>query len=100
LAQFEIRGGLFWSSDPRGCFRGYTRQIKTAIRRKLKEGRTLEIFDTQPVHDRYIFKNNVDGRMLGTSFGGFGNKIFTILPLPREDPQKLLAGLRVIERGD
>jgi hypothetical protein len=47
-----------------GC--GYTREIKTAIRRKLKQGQTLEIFDTRLLHDRYIIKNNVDGRMLGS----------------------------------
>jgi hypothetical protein len=76
---------------------GYTGKIKTAIRRKLKAGRTLDFFYTNDIHDRYIIKNNAEGRMLGTSFGGFVSKIFTILPLPREDTQRILAFLRLIE---
>jgi hypothetical protein len=64
------------------CGAGYTKKIKSALKRKLKEGRTLDIFDTFHIHDRYVIKNYSEGRMLGTSFGGFHNKIFTMLPLP------------------
>jgi hypothetical protein len=76
---------------------GYTKAIRTALKRKLKEGRTLDIFDTFHIHDRYVIKDYSEGRMLGTSFGGFHNKIFTILPLPREDVQRILTFLRWIE---
>jgi GYF domain 2 len=36
---------------------GYTKKIKSALKRKLKEGRTLDIFDTFHIHDRYVIKN-------------------------------------------
>jgi hypothetical protein len=51
---------------------GYTKKIKSALKRKLKEGRTLDIFDT--FHDRYVIKNYSEGRMLGTSFGGLSSR--------------------------
>lgn len=80
-----------------GC--GYSSKIKRALREKLKEGRQLQIFDTEEIHDRYIIKDNVEGRMIGTSIGGFGSKVFTVLPLPREDTMKLLRILYLIEAG-
>jgi hypothetical protein len=76
---------------------GYTKKIKTALKRKLKDGRTLDIFDTSHIHDRYVIKDYSEGRMIGTSFGGFHNKIFTILPLPRDDVQRIVTFLRWIE---
>jgi hypothetical protein len=79
-----------------GC--GYTKKIKTALLKKLKKGRAMDFCNTKLVHDRYLIKDNIDGRMIGTSFGGFGYRIFTILPLPREDTQKLLRFLTIIER--
>jgi hypothetical protein len=76
---------------------GYTKKIKTALKRKLKDGRTLDIFDTSHIHDRYVIKDYSEGRMIGTSFGEFHNKIFTILPLPRDDVQRIVTFLRWIE---
>jgi len=79
---------------------GYTSKIKKSLRLKLKHGRQLEIFDTEAIHDRYIIKDNAEGRMIGTSFGGFGSKVFTILPLPRQDTEKLLGLLYRIQEGE
>src|SRR5262249_51576926 len=73
-----------------------TANIKKAVRRRLKEGRQLEIYDTNMIHDRYIIKDNTEGRMIGTSIGGFGAKVFTVLPLPYEDTIKLLSILYLI----
>jgi len=76
---------------------GYTKTIQAALKSKLEINRTLNIFDTPFIHDRYVIKDYSEGRMLGTSFGGFHNKIFTILPLPREDVERILSFLRLIE---
>ena len=78
---------------------GHTSKIKSALRCRLKEGRQLDMFSTDLIHDRYIIKDNTEGRMIGTSFGGFGNKIFTVLPLPREDTAKLLRLLYILQLG-
>jgi hypothetical protein len=49
----------------------------------------------------FITKDNLEGRMIGTSFGGFGAKVFTVLPLPREDTVKLLRLLYALQHeGD
>jgi hypothetical protein len=78
---------------------GFEKPIKTALRRKLKEGRMLEIFDTNEIHDRYIIRDDKEGLMIGTSFGGFGSKIFTVLPLPAADTAKILSCLHGIEKA-
>ena len=45
----------------------------------------LDLHSTNEIHDRVIIKNGEVGRALGTSFGGFGNKIAFMLDLPNED---------------
>jgi hypothetical protein len=45
----------------------------------------LANYPTNEIHDRVIIKNGNSGRALGTSFGGFGNKIAFMLDLPEED---------------
>ena len=79
-----------------GC--GFTTKIKTLLLRRLKEGRMVQCFDTNEIHDRYVIRDDQDGRMLGTSFGGLGSKISTVLPLPPDDTVVLLYNLAKIER--
>lgn len=66
-----------------GC--SFTSSIKSKIKLSLKNGRSVHFIDTNQIHDRYIIKDYQHGKMLGTSLGGFGNKLFTILDLPTED---------------
>jgi hypothetical protein len=68
---------------------GFTRRIKTRMLRETKHGRQVRFFDTNLIHDRYIVRDRAHGRMLGTSLGGFGDKIFTMLDLPTEDTKAL-----------
>ena len=70
------------------------------MKAKLKEGRNVTIYDTNLIHDRYILKNNSEGKMIGTSFGGIGNKVFTVLDLPREDVTTLKRYLHQIEQQE
>jgi hypothetical protein len=64
---------------------GYTNDIKQKLRSKLKEGREIKFVDTNSIHDRYLIRDSSQGKMIGTSLGGFGNKMFTILDLPAKD---------------
>lgn len=41
--------------------------------------------ETNEIHDRVFIKNDSDAVLLGTSLGGYGNKLAFILPIPKED---------------
>ena len=41
--------------------------------------------ETNEIHDRVFIKNDRDAVLLGTSLGGYGNKLAFILPIPKED---------------
>ena len=79
---------------------GFKTSIRKKMKAKLKEGRSITFFDTNMIHDRYIIKDNTEGRMIGTSFGGLGNKVFTVLELPKEDVVTLSRYLRKIEQQE
>lgn len=79
---------------------GFKAHVKRKLLTSLKEGRTVTFFDTTEIHDRYIIKDLSEGRMIGTSFGGMGNKIFTVLPLPEEDLEVLKKYLKRIEQNE
>jgi|SRR5690554_1582356 len=55
---------------------------------------------TNEIHDRVIIKNGEVGRALGTSFGGFGNKIAFMLDLPDEDLHAFKRELHRIAHGE
>lgn len=42
-------------------------------------------FSTREIHDRVWIKNRSEGKAIGTSFNGIGNKVAFILDLPSED---------------
>lgn len=77
---------------------GFTGRIRKALLHEVKEGRQVRFYDTNSIHDRYIIRDRNDGRMLGTSLGGFGNKIFTILDLPATDTKTLVTYLDKLRR--
>ncbi|MBL0475243.1 hypothetical protein [Aeromonas veronii] len=41
--------------------------------------------ETNEIHDRVFIKDDCDAVLLGTSLGGYGNKLAFILPIPGED---------------
>ena len=68
----------------------YTSDVVKKLREKLTNVKSLKLNKSHEIHDRYIIKDSKYGKMFGTSFGGFGRKIFTALDLPEEDTQKIL----------
>ncbi|MDD3505698.1 MAG: hypothetical protein PHX65_04020 [Sulfurimonas sp.] len=50
-----------------------------------KKNIKLRNYPTGAIHDRVIIKDNDRAKMLGTSFGGLGNKIAFFVDLPEED---------------
>ena len=57
------------------------------------KGIRFKNFSTTEIHDRVWIKNNTDGKVIGTSFGGLGNKIAFILDLPEDDKNKFIREL-------
>ena len=64
---------------------GFTSTVKTEMLRSLKEGRSVRLFDTEGLHDRFILKDRYEGKVIGTSFGGLGNKFFFTENIPSDD---------------
>jgi hypothetical protein len=75
---------------------GFTRVVRSEISRHLKEGRMIRYFSSAHLHDRFIIKGGTEGKIIGTSFGGFGNKFFAMLDLPRADVNEVLNHLRAL----
>jgi len=50
-----------------------------------KKSIKLRNYPTGAIHDRVIIKDNNKAKMLGTSFGGLGNKIAFFVDLPDDD---------------
>ncbi|MFD1122435.1 hypothetical protein ACFQ2T_07980 [Methylophilus flavus] len=48
-------------------------------------GTSISYWETNEIHDRTIIRDNDTGTMLGTSFGGYGNKISFVLDIPSKD---------------
>jgi len=45
----------------------------------------MKNWETTEVHDRVLIKSESEAKALGTSFGGYGNKIAFVLDLPQAD---------------
>jgi len=56
-------------------------------------------YATNEIHDRVLIKDSNVGRVLGTSFGGLGNKIAFMLDLPYEDLQAFKSELYRISQA-
>lgn len=48
-------------------------------------GTHVSYWETTEIHDRTIIRDNMTGTMMGTSFGGIGNKLAFVLDIPEED---------------
>jgi hypothetical protein len=47
-----------------GC--GFTLKIKSLLLKHVKDGRHVQVFDTNAIHDRYVIRDDQDACMLGT----------------------------------
>ena len=72
----------------------YTKSVRKCVMRKLKPGRTVRHFSSHDLDDRFIIKDGKEGKLIGTSFGGFGRKFFTMIDLPKEDVRGVVRELR------
>lgn len=48
-------------------------------------GTRVSYWETNDIHDRTIIRDNMTGTMMGTSFGGLGNKLAFALDIPTND---------------
>jgi len=75
----------------------YTNSYENAVRpivlRAFKEGRNVRHFSSDRIHDRFVLKDGSTGKMIGTSFGGFGRKFFGMLDLEPNDVATVLREL-------
>jgi len=56
-------------------------------------------YGTQEIHDRVLIKDGAIAKILGTSFGGLGNKLAFILDLPDEDLREFKSQLNRIKNA-
>lgn len=78
---------------------GPNKAIKSAFEKHChRKNISLRNWGTTEVHDRVFIKNGTEARALGTSFGGFGNKIAFVLDLPLEDLRVFRRELHRIKR--
>src|SRR5690606_26053505 len=70
---------------------GNTKAIKTGIKKLAQKNNcVITSCDTEEIHDRIWIKNNNDAIVVGTSFGGIGNRVCFILELPKYDLEALM----------
>lgn len=74
----------------------YTTSTRRYVMNKLKEGRRVRHFSSHQIHDRFIIKDGEEGKLIGTSFGGFGRKFFSMIDLPPDDVHAVISELRAL----
>lgn len=68
------------------CLPSPNKVVRQALQSICKEKNIqLNIYTSVSIHDRVIISDNNKAIVVGTSFGGLGNKYAFILPLPNED---------------
>jgi len=74
---------------------GNTAAIKNGIKKLGSENNcTLTNYDSDKIHDRIWIKDKAEAIVVGTSFGGIGNRLCFILELPKYDLAALLDYLK------
>jgi hypothetical protein len=80
---------------------GPNRQVKTALKRIAFVGRPpVRLVETTVIHDRVWIKNGNEARIIGTSFGGIGEKLAFMLKLPDSDLREFLDALVKIREAN
>jgi hypothetical protein len=70
---------------------GHTKSIKMGIKRLAEQNDCkISSADTDLIHDRIWIKDKKEAIVVGTSFGGLGNRVCFILELPKYDLDSLL----------
>jgi hypothetical protein len=70
---------------------GNTKIIKKEIKNLASDNNcTLTSYDSDKIHDRIWIKDKSEAIVVGTSFGGIGNRLCFILELPKYDLTNLL----------
>ena len=77
--------------------RWFTPDIKRMMKIALTDERKIAFFEKTHIRDRYVMRDQTEARMIATSLDGFGGHYFTVLPLPKEDVEKLREHLKKIE---
>ena len=72
----------------------YTTSVRRCVLKKMKDGRNVRHFSSHEIHDRFVIKDGKEGRLIGTSFGGFGRKFFAMIDLPPHDVCDVVSELR------
>ncbi len=62
-------------------------------------GTHVSYWETTEIHDRTIIRDNMTGTMMGTSFGGLGNKLAFVLDIPEKDLNLFMEQLSRIRGG-
>lgn len=70
---------------------GNTTAIKNGIKKLARDNNCiLTSYDSDKIHDRIWIKDKTEAIVVGTSFGGIGNRLCFILDLPKYDLTNLL----------
>jgi hypothetical protein len=78
---------LFILPDP-------NKRIKKKFNDRIRgRGTLISYWETTEIHDRTIIRDNMTGTMMGTSFGGLGNKLAFILDIPTKDLENFMREL-------
>ncbi|TOM09059.1 hypothetical protein CGH83_22850 [Vibrio parahaemolyticus] len=67
---------------------------KTLRSRNIK----LTYIETNEIHDRVFIRDQDEAVLVGTSLGGYGNKLAFVLDLPNEDLENFKAALEKIRQ--
>lgn len=71
---------------------GYSKEVRTTVWRKIKEGRIARLIQTDKFHDRFIVTDS-GVKLMGASFNGLGRKISALVDLDDEDAADIRAGV-------
>lgn len=76
---------------------GFKRTTRAEFLRSARNGRMVRVYSAGKMHDRFVIRDN-EIKLVGTSFGGFGNKIFSVIDLLPADAQTVRDELNLIRR--
>lgn len=62
-------------------------------------GTSVSYWQTTEIHDRTIIRDNNTATLLGTSFGGYGNKLSFVLDIPSKDLEMFMTQLERIKNA-
>lgn len=79
---------------------GPNKRIRKKFNDRIRSrGTLISYWETNEIHDRTIIRDNMTGTMMGTSFGGLGNKLAFVLDIPGEDLTLFMEQLNRIREG-